>query len=474
MLRGPSFTGGSYLREQQGYRTETHHSTAIEDAPNIDAIAMGDASGSKVSRIVDSGIVHAISHYNCQAPSEEFEGGAHPEKLVATLFYKSDQPIHHHVHPDTFITNPSSSPERSAEHLPNLPTQPPPLVGQAPTTDMENYPLEPPPPEPEPLDHLYGPYITQMCLGHFLQVIQELQVPFRPVSSTHRCLDDPVHPRVVEVIFSPAPSEDYFSFSELRRHEALWRFEREWNCEIILQKESIFRSHKRLAVFDMDSTLIGQETIDELARIAGKYDEVAEITAKAMNSELDFTGALAGRVALLKGQPISVLTEVQKHLIPSPGAFDLLKSLRRLGFKTALLSGGFDQPAHALAKQLGGIDYVHANTLGLSEDGLTLSGTLITTPENPIVDGNRKRELVKQIAEKEGVTYNQVLVVGDGGNDLRMMDLVGDEGLGVAFRAKPKVQMSVSICFQFLSLASSGWMASPWIKNTLLTKDISV
>lgn len=272
MLRHGSVTGGSYIQDHQQYRAPQQGQSldgAVEESfTTITSGALTEKSFShskakttsqNPSRIKDSGIVHAMSHRNCQPGPED------AEKIVATLFYNSQTPRHPHLHPDQ-----SSSP-----NLEHLPPQPQPSAGAAPTTNMENYPLEPPPPEPEPLDHLYGPYISQICLTYFLHVLDELQHPYQRITSSHRCLDAQEHPRVMDITFSPPPNPEYISFPELRRHESLWRFEREWNVEVVLQKENVWRKHKRLAVFDMDSTLIQQEVIDEVAKLVGKEKEVS-------------------------------------------------------------------------------------------------------------------------------------------------------------------------------------------------------
>lgn len=148
-------------------------------------------------------------------------------------------------------------------------------AGSAPTVDIEKIPREPPAPEPEPLDHLYGPFVSQLCLTNFLQIIESLPTPYQRMNTSHRCLDQDGQPRVVEVTFAPPPNPEYLTFADLRKHESIWRFEREWNVEVLIQKESVFRRHKRLAVFDMDSTLIQNEVIDEIARFIGVEKEVS-------------------------------------------------------------------------------------------------------------------------------------------------------------------------------------------------------
>ncbi|KAI8067945.1 HAD-like domain-containing protein [Gongronella butleri] len=205
-----------------------------------------------------------------------------------------------------------------------------------------------------------------------------------------------------------------------------------YGTDVALQHDDVFRKNKRLVVFDMDSTLIQQEVIDEIARYAGVVDQVAAITEEAMNGGIDFKESLTRRVALLKGTSVSVIEDVKKVLTFTEGARFLCLALKKLGFKLAVISGGFMPLANYVKAELG-LDYAFANTLKVSSDGLTLTGE--TT--GPIVDGIRKAELLEVIAQSEGVTLNQVIAVGDGANDLWMLSKAG---LGIAFNAKPKVQ----------------------------------
>jgi phosphoserine phosphatase len=211
-------------------------------------------------------------------------------------------------------------------------------------------------------------------------------------------------------------------------------FEKKWELEIVFQNDGPFRRHKRLAVFDMDSTLIQQEVIDEIARKIGVEEAVSAITARAMDGELDFTASLKERVALLKGVPATVFEELRGVITLTPGAKDLIKALKRLGYKTAVLSGGFTPLTGWLAGQLG-LDYSYANHLVVSDDGSVLTGEVT----GEIVNAEKKREHVLAITEKEGILLEQSIAVGDGANDLPMM---GVAGLGVAFNAKPKVQLA--------------------------------
>jgi phosphoserine phosphatase len=440
-IRHDSFRG-SFLEDHQQFKSSQNRKDQVRDGvveavpPLLEAPTVNGKRMSVPSRIKDSGVVYSMSHRNCQPlPSD-------PSKLVATLFYKSQDPVHPHFHPDT------SPHPRPTDRLPS------PMVaeGAAPTLDMAMYPLEPPAPEPEPLDHLYGPYVSQLCLTHFLQVLDDLPTPYSRISSSHRCLDSQIHPRVMEVTFSPAPDPNYLTFEDLRKHENIWRFEREWNVEVVLQQENIYRRYKRLAVFDMDSTLIQQEVIDEIAKFVGVEKEVSvithprysshfpqlisshqQITARAMNGELDFSASLKARVSLLKGVPATVFDQLKPHITITPGARDLCRALKKLGFKLAVLSGGFQPLADWLKAELG-LDYAFANHL--EDDRTSLLGTL--SPDFPVVDGARKAQILKQLAAENGILLSQVLAVGDGANDLPMMRAAG---LGLAWRAKSKVQL---------------------------------
>ncbi|ORX61516.1 phosphoserine phosphatase serb [Hesseltinella vesiculosa] len=205
-----------------------------------------------------------------------------------------------------------------------------------------------------------------------------------------------------------------------------------YGTDVALQHDDVFRKNKRLVVFDMDSTLIQQEVIDEIARYAGVVDQVAAITEEAMNGGMDFKESLKRRVSLLKGTSVNVIDDVKKVLTFTEGARFLCTALKKLGFKLAVISGGF-MPLALYVKAELGLDYAFANQLQVSSDGLTLTGE--TT--GPIVDGIRKAELLEVIAQSEGVTLNQVIAVGDGANDLWMLNKAG---LGIAFNAKPRVQ----------------------------------
>jgi phosphoserine phosphatase len=239
----------------------------------------------------------------------------------------------------------------------------------------------------------------------------------------------------MEVAFSPPPNPEYLSFSDLCKHESIYNFEREWNCEVVLQPDTTFRRYKRLCVFDMDSTLIEQEVIDEIAAYVGVQRQVSEITARAMNGELDFAASLKARVALLKGVPSDVFERLKLKITITPGAIEFCRLLKRLGFTLAVLSGGFQPLADWLAIQLG-LDHAFANHLVSDPETKTLTGEL--DPAYPIVDGAHKRDLLLSLANGKGIPLQQVMAVGDGANDIPMLQTAG---LGVAWKAKSKVQL---------------------------------
>lgn len=202
------------------------------------------------------------------------------------------------------------------------------------------------------------------------------------------------------------------------------------NFDISFQEESMFRRMRRLICFDMDSTLIQTEVIDELAERAGVGSEVKAITELAMHGEIDFNESFRQRVKLLKGLDISVMKEITENLPITEGVGRLVKVLQKVGFKTAILSGGFTYFGNYL-KEKYGFDYMYANELEIDNGKLT--GNYL----GDIVDGKRKAELLRLIAQVEKIDLRQTVAVGDGANDLPML---GIAGLGIAFNAKPKVK----------------------------------
>lgn len=202
--------------------------------------------------------------------------------------------------------------------------------------------------------------------------------------------------------------------------------------DISFQIDNAFRRNRRLICFDMDSTLIQTEVIVELARYAGVEKEVEEITEAAMRGEIDFAESFKQRIKLLKGINESVLDEIARNLPLTEGADRLIRTLKRFGYKVAILSGGFSFFGRYLQTKLG-VDYVFANELEIIDGKLT--GNYI----GDIVDGQMKAELLKKLAFKEDIHLEQVIAVGDGANDLPMINIAG---LGIAFHAKPKVQES--------------------------------
>lgn len=215
-----------------------------------------------------------------------------------------------------------------------------------------------------------------------------------------------------------------------------------FEIDIAIQRESIFRRNRRLFVFDMDSTLIEAEVIDELAKLHGVGDKVSAITASAMRGELDFKQSFTKRVALLAGLSEARLEDIIRTIPLAGGAERLIQTLKSLGYKTAVLSGGFTFFGRHLQNRLG-IDYVYANELE------TASGAVTGRVVGEIVDGKKKAELLKMLAEKENISVDQVVAVGDGANDLPMLNLAG---MGIAFHAKPLVRQSASHSVSHLGL----------------------
>lgn len=212
--------------------------------------------------------------------------------------------------------------------------------------------------------------------------------------------------------------------------EELMHISSEMEIDFSFQRDDMYRRMRRLICFDMDSTLIQTECIDELAERAGVGDQVKAITESAMRGEIDFKESFTRRVALLKGLDASVMEDIAQHLPITEGVDRLMFVLKHCGYKIAILSGGFTYFGEHLQRKYG-IDYVYANELEIGEDG-KLTGRFV----GEIVDGHRKAELLKLIAQVEKVNLAQTIAVGDGANDLPMLS---EAGLGIAFHAKPRV-----------------------------------
>jgi phosphoserine phosphatase len=216
----------------------------------------------------------------------------------------------------------------------------------------------------------------------------------------------------------------------------------ELDIDVAYQEDTMFRRNRRLVAFDMDSTLIDAEVIDELAKAGGVGARVAEITERAMRGELDFAASFRARVGLLKGLDEQVLQDIAAALRLTEGAERLITTLKKMGYKTAILSGGFNYFASNLQQRLG-IDYMYANELEIRDGKVT--GDVV----GQVVDGQRKAALLREIAARENISLEQVIAVGDGANDLPMLSIAG---LGIAFRAKPIVKQSAKQSISTLGL----------------------
>ncbi|MCB0437882.1 MAG: phosphoserine phosphatase SerB [Mangrovimonas sp.] len=212
--------------------------------------------------------------------------------------------------------------------------------------------------------------------------------------------------------------------------EKFMQISQDLDVDIAFQEDNIYRRNRRLVCFDMDSTLIQAEVIDKLAELAGVGDQVKAITESAMQGEIDFKESFTQRMQLLKGLSENVLHDVAINLPITKGAERLINTLKSYGFKTAILSGGFTYFGNYLQRELG-IDYVYANQLEI-ENGVLTGGYV-----GEIVDGAKKAEYLQELARKEAININQTIAIGDGANDLPMLNLAG---LGIAFHAKPTVK----------------------------------
>ena len=262
--------------------------------------------------------------------------------------------------------------------------------------------------------------VTSVLSSRHLNIDSILRLSGRPdlrvpVEGRHACVEFAVRGNIPD--------------KEQLQHE-LFDIAQKEGVDISFQQDDIYRRNRRLICVDLDSTLIQTEVIDELAERAGVGQQVRDITLAAMRGELDFKESFTKRVALLKGLPVTAKDDVIAHLPITEGADRLFSVLKQCGFKIAILSGGFTFVAKYLQKRFD-IDYVYANTLE-DEDGV-LTGRYV----GDIVDGNRKADLLELIAQAEKIDLRQVIAVGDGANDLKMLNKAG---LGIAFHAKPKVK----------------------------------
>ena len=239
--------------------------------------------------------------------------------------------------------------------------------------------------------------------------------------------------------------------------EALLKVCSNQDIDIAVQEDNVFRRHRRLIAFDMDSTLIKTEVIDQLAKLVGSASEVAAITEQAMQGRLNFRESLKQRVSLLAGLPEEKMKLIASRLPLTEGAKNLVSSVKKLGYKTAILSGGFMYFGKVLQNTLG-IDYVFANELEI------INGQLTGHVREPIVDSEKKAELLRMLAKKENISLQQVVAVGDGANDLAMLQAAG---LGIAFHAKPFLRENAKQSISTLGLDSILYLMGIRDRDTL-------
>ncbi len=236
--------------------------------------------------------------------------------------------------------------------------------------------------------------------------------------------DNTEHITAIQIYVSGTPVDP------LKMREDIMNISKAAGIDVSFQIDDIYRKNRKLVVFDMDSTLIQTEVIDELAKIAGKEEEVSKITALAMEGKMDFDESFKKRVALLKGITLDEIKEMPKRLPLSDGAERVTRILKRLGYKIAIISGGFTCVGEYLKDKLN-LDYAFANELDIKNRVVT--GKI----RGEIVNGAKKASLLRELAQKENLSLAQTIAVGDGANDLPMISIAG---LGVAFEAKPSVK----------------------------------
>jgi phosphoserine phosphatase len=275
---------------------------------------------------------------------------------------------------------------------------------------------------------LLGEKLTAKQISEVTKVISEKNLnidAIKRLTGRASLINEDDYPRASIQLSIRGIIEDKSEFTE-----KFMQISRDLDVDIAFQEDNIYRRNRRLVCFDMDSTLIQTEVIDELAELAGVGEQVRAITELAMQGEIDFNESFKQRMLLLKGLKEDVLEKVAINLPITKGARRLIDTLKTYGFKTAILSGGFTYFGNYLQKELG-IDYVFANQLEI-KDGVLTGGYI-----GEIVDGNKKAEYLKELAHKEGLHISQTIAIGDGANDLPMLNLAG---LGIAFHAKPKVK----------------------------------
>lgn len=274
--------------------------------------------------------------------------------------------------------------------------------------------------------HILGRELEASQISRVCEVLLEFKLNIeRIIRLTHRI---PLEKNTDRTCFEFAVRGNLHKIRDIQKR--FLALSSELNIDIAFQEENAYRRMRRLICFDMDSTLIQTEVIDELAERAGVGEQVRAITESAMNGEIDFSESFKRRVSLLKGLDESVMREIAENLPITEGLERLLKILKQSGFKTAILSGGFTYFGNYLQEKFG-FDYVFANNLEIKE------GKLTGKHLGEIVDGKKKAKYLEMLAEKEGIDIQQTVAVGDGANDLPMLSVAG---LGVAFHAKPKVK----------------------------------